>query len=68
MGAECGRGIPVGEDARNGAANQRLHVRYHSGQRVPVIGIAWQRLHMGDEPATLGWLRVVATETLTLNS
>jgi hypothetical protein len=30
---------------------------------VPVIGIAWQRLHMGNELAPLAWLSVVATET-----
>lgn len=32
-------------------ADQRLHVRDHAGQRVAVIGIAGQCLHMGDELA-----------------
>ena len=44
----------VGEDARDGVADQRLHVRDHGCQRVAVIGIAGQRLHMGDELAALG--------------
>ena len=46
----------VGEDARDGVADQRLHLRDHGCQRVAVIGIAGQRLHMGDELAALGVL------------
>src|SRR5688572_10928609 len=54
-----GRGIVaavslVGEEARNDVADQRLHVRDHGGQRVTVIGIAGQRLHMSDELAAPG--------------
>ncbi len=44
----------VGEDARDRVAGERLHIRDHSFERVPVIGIAWQRLHMGNELAALG--------------
>src|SRR5450631_1652723 len=44
----------VGEDAREGVADQRLHVRDHGCQRVTVIRIAGQRLHMGNELAALG--------------
>lgn len=44
----------VGEDARNGAADERLHVRGQVLERVTVVGIAGQRLHMGDELAALG--------------
>ena len=59
----------VGEDALDGVADERLHVRDHGCQRVAVIGIARQRLHMGDELAALGvadaWWR---RETLTPNS
>src|SRR3981081_1499310 len=43
----------VSEDARDGVADERLHVRDHGRQRVTVIGIAGQRLHMGDELAAL---------------
>src|SRR3979411_2163209 len=43
----------VREDARDGVADERLHVRDHGRQRVTVIGIAGQRLHMGDELAAL---------------
>ncbi len=43
----------VGEDARDGVADERLHVRNHRCQRVAVIWIAGQRLHMGDELAAL---------------
>lgn len=46
----------VGEDARDGAADQRLHVRDHRCQRVAVIGIAGQGLHMGNELAALAVL------------
>ena len=46
----------VGEDARDGAADQRLHVRNHGCQRVTIIWIAGQRLHMGDELAALAVL------------
>jgi len=41
----------VREDAREGVADQRLDVRDHGGQGMTVIGIAGQRLHMGDELA-----------------
>ena len=58
----------VGEDALDGVADQRLHVRDHGCQRVTVIRVAGQRLHMGDELAALGSVSVVATETLTPNS
>ena len=44
----------VGEDARDGIADQRLHVRDHGCQRVAVIRIAGQRFDMGDELATPG--------------
>src|SRR5450432_2725370 len=44
----------VGEDAREGVADQRLHVRDHGCQCVTVIRIAGQRLHMGNELAALG--------------
>src|SRR6202011_39407 len=43
----------VGEDARDGVADQRFHVRDHGCQRMTVIR-AGQRLHMGDELAALG--------------
>src|SRR3982074_2734326 len=43
----------VSEDARDGVADERLHVRDHGRQRVTDIGIAGQRLHMGDERAAL---------------
>ena len=46
----------VGEDARDGAADQRLHVRNHRCQRVAVIWIARQRFHVGDELAALAVL------------
>jgi hypothetical protein len=44
----------VGEDTRDGVADQCLHVRDHGCQGVTIIGIARQRLHMGNELATLG--------------
>ncbi len=44
----------VGEEARDDVADERLHVRDHGGQRVTVIGIAGQRLHMSDELAAPG--------------
>ena len=44
----------VGEDARDGVADQRLHVRDHGCQGVTIIGIARQRLHVGDELAAPG--------------
>jgi hypothetical protein len=43
----------VGDDARAGVAGERLYVRDYGRQRVTVIGIAGQRLHMGDELAAL---------------
>ena len=44
----------VGEEARDDVAIERLHVRAHGGQRVTVIGIAGQRLHMGYKMAAPG--------------
>ena len=44
----------VGEDALDGVADERLHLRDDGRQRVAVIGVAGQRLHMGDELAALG--------------
>jgi hypothetical protein len=44
----------VREDAREGVADQRLDIRDHSCQGVAVIGIARQRLRMGDELAAFG--------------
>ncbi|MFK4535066.1 hypothetical protein ABIA00_003249 [Bradyrhizobium ottawaense] len=41
----------VGEDARDRVADEPHHVRDHGSQRVTVIGMAGQRLHMGDELA-----------------
>jgi hypothetical protein len=46
----------VGKDACDGVADERLHVRDHGCQRVAVIGIAGQRLHMSDELAALAVL------------
>src|SRR3954451_14273930 len=46
----------VSEDAGDGAADQRLHVRDHGFQGVTIIWIAGQRLHMGDELAALAVL------------
>src|SRR2546428_10799441 len=46
----------VGEDTLDGVADERLHVRDHGCQRVAVIWIAGQRLHMGDELAALAVL------------
>ena len=48
--------------------SEYLHVRNHRCQRVTVIGIAGQCLHIGDELAALAVLEVVATLTLTPNS
>ena len=39
----------VGEDTLEGVADHCLHVRDHGCQGVTIIGIARQRLHMGDE-------------------
>src|SRR5258708_13923205 len=58
----------VGEDARDGVADERLHVRNYRCQRVAIISIAGQRFHVGDELATLAVLEGVATLTLTPNS
>jgi len=44
----------VGEEALEGVADQRFHVRDHGCQGVTIIGIAGQRLHMGNELAALG--------------
>ena len=46
----------VGEDARDAAADQRLHVRDHGFQGVAIIWIAGQRLDVGDELAALAVL------------
>src|ERR1700677_435085 len=46
----------VREDARDGVADQCLHVRDHGCQRVTVIRVSRQRLHMGDELAALAVL------------
>lgn len=46
----------VSEDARDGAADQRLHVRDYGFQRVTVIVIAGQCFHMSDKLATLAVL------------
>jgi hypothetical protein len=51
IGARCGRGIPFRWDTLEGAADHCLHVRDHGCQGVTFMGIAWQRLHMGDEPS-----------------
>jgi hypothetical protein len=45
-----------------------LDRRDHLSQSVHVIGIAWQRLHEGDELAASAVLEGVATLTLTPNS
>jgi len=45
---------PVGEEAGDGVADDRVHVRDHDDRRATVIGIAGQRLHIGDELAALG--------------
>ena len=44
----------VREDAREGIADQRFDLRDHGFQGVSVVGIARQRLHMGDELAAFG--------------
>lgn len=43
----------VGDDARHLYADLRLHVRNDDGERVAVVRIARQRLHMGHELAAL---------------
>jgi addiction module HigA family antidote len=58
----------VGEDARNGAADQRLHVRDHGCQGVAVIGIAGSAFTWVTNWPPLAWPIEVATETLTPNS
>lgn len=54
-----GRGIVaaitlVGEDARDGVADEPFHIRDDGGQRMTIIGIAGQCLHMSNELAALG--------------
>ena len=44
----------VRENAIDGVADQRLHLRDHGCQGVTIIGIARQRLDVGDELAALG--------------
>lgn len=46
--------IAPGHDAREAGADLRLHVWQDLAERVAVIGIAGQRLHMGDELAAFG--------------
>ncbi len=44
----------VGDDAGEAGADLRLHLGDHRRQRVAVVRIARQRLHVGDELADLG--------------
>ncbi len=44
----------VEEEALDGVADKRFHVRSDGGQRVAVIGIAGQRLRVGNELAAPG--------------
>jgi hypothetical protein len=44
----------VEEEPLDDVADELLHVRDHGGQCMAVIGIAGQRLHMGDELAAPG--------------
>jgi len=43
----------VGDDARDARADLLLHLGKHSGERMAVVGIAGQGLHMRDELAAL---------------
>ena len=47
----------VDEDARDGVVDERVHVWNHRCQRVAIIWIAGQRLHMGDAWAAAERLR-----------
>lgn len=47
-------GALAGEEAFDGVADQRFHVRDDGCERMPIIGVAGQRFHMGDELAALG--------------
>src|SRR3984957_10571619 len=54
-----GRGVvaaiaAVGDDAGEVGADLGLDLRDHGGERVTVVGVAGQRLGMGDELTTLG--------------
>ena len=68
-----GRGVvaaiaAVGDDASEVGADLRLDLRDDGGERMAVIGVAGQRLGVGDELAAPERWRVVASETLTPNS
>jgi hypothetical protein len=57
----------VDEDALDGAADERLHVRNHRCQRMAIIWIDGQPFYVDDDPAALPVLEG-ATLTLTPNS
>ena len=57
----------IGDYAR-GSRRSGTHLRHDDAEGVAVIGVARQRLHMGDELAAARMMKVVATETLTPNS
>jgi hypothetical protein len=68
-----GRGVvaaiaAVGDDAGEVGADLGLDLRDHGGERVTVVGVAGQRLGVGDELPPLERLSVVASDTLTPNS
>src|SRR5262249_11048824 len=44
----------VDEGALDGVADERFHVGDDRAERMPVIGIAWQRLRVCDELSALG--------------
>ena len=58
----------IGVESLDRMADELLDRRDHLRQSMPVIGIARQRLHVGDELAALAVLEGVATLTLTPNS
>jgi hypothetical protein len=58
----------VGDDAGKVGADLGFHVGDDGRECVAAIGIARQRLYVGDELSALGRLIVVATEILTPNS
>ena len=58
----------VGDDTRKGCADLRLDLRDHGGERVAVVGIAGQRLGMGDELTAHGAMQRRGEDTLTPNS
>ena len=57
----------VGDDAGEVGADLRFNLRDHGGERVAVVGIAGQRLGVGDELAAPGAMHGRG-ETLTPNS